>query len=108
MTMKSRSFKVAVLTASDKGSKGEREDKSGKIIIDLLKSGPFDMVHYEMIPDDINIIKDRLINFCDELKVDLILTTGGTGFSKRDITPEATREIIEKAVPGIPEAMRAE
>ena len=108
MATESRLFKAAVLTASDKGSRGEREDKSGKIIIDLLKSGPFEIAHYEMIPDDFNMIKERLIKFCDELKVDLVLTTGGTGFSKRDITPEATLEIIEKEVPGIPEAMRAE
>jgi molybdenum cofactor synthesis domain-containing protein len=107
--MKSKSFRAAVLTASDKGSRGEREDKSGKIIIDLLKTLPsIDIVHYEMIPDEYEMIKNRLVKFCDEMKVDLILTTGGTGFSKRDVTPEATREIIEKEVPGIPEAMRFE
>lgn len=101
-------YKAAVLTASDKGAAGEREDKSGRIVIDLLKGQPFEVVHYEMIPDEFELIKNRLIRFCDELKVDLILTTGGTGFSRRDVTPEATKEIIEREVHGIPEAMRAE
>src|SRR3990167_7977581 len=106
--MNNRIFKVAVLTVSDKGSRGEREDKSGKIIMDLLKAAIFEIVHYEMIPDDLEMIKERLVKFCDELKVDLVLTTGGTGFSKRDNTPEATKEVIEKEAPGIPEAMRFE
>jgi len=105
---RSGKFRAAVLTTSDKGSKGEREDKSGKIIMDLLKTAPFEIVHYEMIPDDLETIKERLVKFCDELKVDLVLTTGGTGFSRRDNTPEATRAVIEKEAPGIPEAMRFE
>ena len=108
MNSNNRMFKVAILTTSDKGSKGEREDKSGKIIMDLLKGGPFEIAHYEMIPDDLEMIKERLIKFCDELQVDLVLTTGGTGFSRRDNTPEATRAVIEKEVPGIPEAIRFE
>lgn len=103
-----RISKVAVLTTSDKGSRGEREDKSGRIVMDLLKTGPFELIHYEMIPDDLELIKEKLINYCDELKVDLVLTTGGTGFFDRDNTPEATKLVVSKEVPGIPEAMRFE
>ena len=100
-------YKVAVLTISDKCSKGEREDKSGKIAQELIKQVPAEIVKYEIIPDDPDLIKAKLIDYCDNLKVDLVLTNGGTGFTVRDFTPEATREIIEKEVPGIPEAMRA-
>lgn len=99
-------YTVAVLTISDKCSKGQREDKSGKIVQDLIKNLPGNVVKYEIIPDEPEIIKERLKNYCDELKVDLVLTDGGTGFTPRDNTPEATREVIEREVPGIPEAMR--
>lgn len=99
---------VAVLTISDKCSIGKREDKSGQIVQDLAKRVPFEVVKYEIIPDEPSMIKDRLIYYSDDLKVNLVLTTGGTGFTARDNTPEATREIIEKEVPGIPEAMRFE
>lgn len=98
--------KVAVLTISDKCTKGQREDKSGKIVQELVKQMPGDVVKYEIIPDEPEMIKERIINYCDNLKVDLVLTTGGTGFTPRDFTPEATRKVIEKEVPGIPEAMR--
>jgi len=101
-------YRVAVLTISDKCSQGQREDKSGKIVQELINSLPGEIVKYEVIPDEPDIIKERLINFCDTLKVDLILTTGGTGFTARDFTPEATKEVIEREVPGIPEAMRTE
>ncbi len=99
-------YTVAVLTISDKCSKGQRKDESGKIVQDLIKKLPGDVVKYEIIPDEPEMIKERLKNYCDELKVDLVLTDGGTGFTTRDRTPEATREVIEKEVPGIPEAMR--
>lgn len=99
-------YTVAVLTISDKCSKGQREDKSGKIVQDIVKNLPGEVVKYEVIPDEPEMIKERLKNYCDELKVDLILTNGGTGFTARDLTPEATREVIEREVPGIPEAMR--
>jgi len=99
-------YKVAVLTISDKCSQGQREDKSGKIIQELIKNLPGEVAKYEIVPDEPDIIKEKLISFCDSLKVDLVLTTGGTGFTPRDFTPEATREVIEKEVPGIPEAMR--
>jgi molybdopterin adenylyltransferase len=100
-------YKVAVLTISDKCSKGEREDKSGKIAQELIRQICAEIVKYEIICDDPGLIKEKLINYCDNLKVDLVLTNGGTGFSVRDFTPESTREVIEKEVPGIPEAMRA-
>lgn len=101
-------YKVAVLTISDKCSKGQRVDESGKIAQELIKQLPAEVVKYEIVPDEPELIKDRLIDYCDNLKVDLVLTDGGTGFTKRDRTPEATREVIEKEVPGIPEAMRME
>ena len=101
-------YTVAVLTISDKCSKGQREDKSGKIIQELVKSLPGEVIRYEIIPDEPDQISKKLIDYCDDLKVDLVLTDGGTGFTARDVTPEATKEVIEKEVPGIPEAMRTE
>ncbi len=101
-------YKVAVLTISDKCSKGQREDESGKIVRELAKNIPGDVLVYEIIPDEPEMIKEKLIHYCDTLKVDLVLTTGGTGFTSRDLTPEATKEVIERDVPGIPEAMRTE
>lgn len=95
----------AVLTLSDKGSLGEREDLSGPAIAELLK-GIGEMKHYAILPDDKDLIKERLLRYTG--KVDLILTTGGTGLSPRDVTPEATREVIEREIPGIAETMRAE
>ncbi len=99
-------YKVAVLTISDKCSKGQREDKSGEIVQDLVKKLPGEVVKYEFIPDEPEMIKEKLKYYCDNLKVDLVLTDGGTGFTARDLTPEATKEVIEREVPGIPEAMR--
>ena len=101
-------YKVAVLTISDKCSKGQRADESGKIVQKIVKNLPGEVVKYEIIPDEPEMIKDKLIFYCDNLKVDLVLTDGGTGFTARDFTPEATRKIIEREVPGIPEAMRME
>ena len=100
--------KVVVLTISDKCSQGQREDKSGKIVQELAKNLPGEVVKYEIIPDEPQMIKARLIDYCDNLKADLVLTTGGTGFTPRDFTPHATKEVIERDVPGIPEAMRVE
>ncbi|MDO9289807.1 MAG: MogA/MoaB family molybdenum cofactor biosynthesis protein [Thermodesulfovibrionales bacterium] len=97
---------VAVLTLSDKGSKGEREDLSGAAIADILKSIDAVVAHYEILPDEKALIKGKLIEYSN--KVDLILTTGGTGLSPRDVTPEATLEVIDREVPGIAEAMRVE
>lgn len=99
-------YKAVVLTISDKCSKGQREDESGKIVQELAGLIPCEVAKYEIIPDSLAIIKERLIDYCDNIKADLVLTTGGTGFTARDFTPEATKAIIEKEVPGIPEAMR--
>jgi len=101
-------YRVAVLTISDKCSKGQREDKSGTIIQELVRNLPGEVIKYEVIPDEPDMVKEKLINYCDNLKVDLVLTNGGTGFTVRDLTPEATKEVIEREVPGIPEAMRFE
>lgn len=97
---------VAVLTLSDKGSKGEREDSSGLLIQDMLKAINAEVKFYDILPDERELIKKKLIKYSKE--VDLILTTGGTGLSPRDVTPEATLDVIDKQVPGIAEAMRSE
>ena len=97
---------VAVLTLSDKGSKGEREDSSGLLIQDMLKAINAEVKFYDILPDDREIIKEKLIRYSNG--VDLILTTGGTGLSPRDVTPEATLDVIDRQVPGIAEAMRSE
>lgn len=99
-------IKTAILTISDKGSKGERLDGTGPAIENELKGKEYLISFYKMIPDEKVQIEKELIYLCDVLKVDLILTNGGTGFSERDVTPEATRNVIEKYVPGIGEAMR--
>ncbi len=96
--------KAAVIVLSDRASKGEYEDKSGKIAIEMLKNLNAEVVHYEVIPDD----KDMLINLFKSLqdKVNIIITSGSTGFSKRDIAPEATKEVIIKEMVGFEEIMR--
>ncbi len=99
-------FKAAILTASDKGSAGEREDLSGLALERLLISSNIVVVKRIIVPDERELIANTLIDLCDNLKVDLILTTGGTGFSPRDITPEATKDVIDREASGIPEAMR--
>ncbi|MEW6675113.1 MAG: MogA/MoaB family molybdenum cofactor biosynthesis protein [Nitrospirota bacterium] len=99
-------FTVAILTISDKASKGEREDLSGPLIEDMLKGIGAEVKYYEILPDEKGLIKERLIEYSKE--VELIFTTGGTGLSPRDVTPEATLEVIDRQVPGIAEAMRAE
>lgn len=98
-------FKTGILIMSDKGSRGEREDLSGPQIEALLGT-EFSIDYYEIIPDEKHLIKEKLIFLCDQLKLDVIFTSGGTGFSQRDVTPDATLEVIEKLTPGIPEAIR--
>nr|MDD3889608.1 MogA/MoaB family molybdenum cofactor biosynthesis protein [Syntrophomonadaceae bacterium] len=98
-------YRYGILVMSDKGARGEREDRSSQEIKKLL-GDKYSCEYYEIIPDEIDIITKKLIYTCDELKLDLILTSGGTGFSRRDVTPDATLEVIEKLTPGIPEAIR--
>ena len=95
---------VAVLTLSDKASKGKRKDESGPLIEKIIKKIGGKVVYYTVLPDEKNLIKKKLIFLCNT--VDLILTTGGTGLSPRDVTPEATLEVIRREIPGIAEAMR--
>ena len=102
------SYTAAVITVSDKGARGERVDTSGPNLCEILKNKGFDVVYTNIVPDEMEDIKAELIQCCDEKKVALVLTTGGTGFSPRDITPEATLQVVERRTPGIPEAMRAE
>lgn len=101
-------FTAAVITVSDKGSRGERVDTSGPNLVGLLKNQGYEVVYTAIIPDEMEQIKAELVKCADELKIALVLTTGGTGFSPRDITPEATLAVVERLTPGIPEAMRAE
>lgn len=99
-------YTVGIITASDKGYAGEREDLSGKLIIKIMEDKGYSVERYKVLPDDESLLYEELVYICDELKVNLILTTGGTGFSKRDVTPEATLRAIEKNAPGISEAIR--
>lgn len=97
----------SVLTVSDRCSRGDAEDKSGVLLCEMLKDyGTVEK--YSIVPDEIKDISEALIYMCDEIKSDVIFTTGGTGFAPRDITPEATKTVIEKEVPGISEAIRYE
>ena len=99
-------YTVGIITSSDKGYAGEREDKSGEIIKELVEAAGFTVVKQVILPDDRKMLANEFKVMSDELKVNLVLSTGGTGFSKRDITPEATRDIIEREAPGICEAIR--
>ena len=101
-------YTAAVITISDKGYLGQREDTSGPNLVRILRERGFDVTHTAIIPDDREMIKAELLTCTDEKGIALVLTTGGTGFSPRDITPEAAMDIIERPTPGIPEAMRAE
>jgi molybdenum cofactor synthesis domain-containing protein len=101
-------IKVGILTISDKGSRGEREDLSGKVIEEVVKKINGEVKYYQIIPDEKDIIQEELMKAVDKLHLDLILTTGGTGLAKRDVTPDATLEVIEKEVPGISEIIRSE
>jgi len=106
--MKFVMFSAGILTISDKGSRGEREDVSGLVIRDIVTSVmECRVTRYEIIPDEKDIISQKLVEWSDAVDIDVILTTGGTGLAARDVTPEATLAIIEKQVPGIPEAVRA-
>ncbi len=101
-------IKVAILTVSDSCSQQEREDVSGETIKILLGDDKFEICEYKIVPDEHRSIKESLIYFADEVKADIILTTGGTGFGPRDVTPEATADVCYKMVPGFSELMRSE
>ncbi len=100
-------FRVGILTVSDKGHAGERHDASGPELARLLESGQYEVAAYKVVPDDYEAIVAALISWSDTDRLDLILTTGGTGLTPRDVTPEATLAVAERLVPGLPEAMRA-
>lgn len=102
------SFSAAVITVSDKGSRGERQDLSGDTLARLLTSAGAASVARVMVPDERDQIAGALRRFCDEERVDLIITTGGTGVAPRDVTPEATLDVIERQAPGFAEVIRAE
>lgn len=101
-------FRVAIITASDKGARGEREDLSGPTIRNIIEEAGGIVVSYHILPDDQETLEEKLVELADLTRVDLILTTGGTGFSPRDVTPEATLGVIHRHVPGIAEVMRME
>lgn len=100
-------LRVAVITSSDSGFAGEREDKSGPVICRIAEEHGYEVVHQTILPDDMTMLCDEMKYICDNHTADLIMTTGGTGFSLRDCMPEATQKVAQRMVPGIPEAMRA-
>ncbi len=99
-------YRVAIITSSDSGYAGKREDVSGPVIRDLVTKAGYQVVHTVLLPDERDMLSAEMARIADGDLADLILTTGGTGFSPRDCMPEATADITERAVPGIPEAMR--
>ncbi len=101
-------MRAGVLVISDKGWRGERLDKSGQAAREIISQLNLDIVKYEIIPDEADIISGKLSEWCDEVGLDLIVTSGGTGLAVRDVTPEATLKIIDKTIPGLTEAMRIE
>lgn len=100
-------IRVAIITSSDSGYRGEREDVSGKVIREIVEANGYRVVSMILLPDEQQLLSDAMKKIADQNAADLILTTGGTGFSPRDCMPEATKAITEREVPGIPEAMRA-
>ncbi len=106
--MRDMEYTAAVITVSDKGFQGLRQDTSGPALCAMLEEAGWKVVHTEIVPDEREAIRCALLRCADEIKACLTVTTGGTGFSPRDVTPEATKAVIERETPGIPEAMRAE
>lgn len=100
-------YSTVIITASDSGSKGEREDLTGQALANLLAGSGFRVVSRIVVPDDISALADTLLHVVDVLGIDLVITNGGTGVSPRDVTPEATSMVIQREMPGIAEAMRA-
>ena len=106
--MENGMIRTAIITLSDKGAKGEREDESGAVIREMVAAIGAEVRHYAVLPDERGLIAAELSRLADAGTIDLILTTGGTGVAPRDVTPEATREVIDRDLPGMAEAMRAE
>jgi len=100
-------LRVGVLTVSDRSARGERPDVSGPALVELINTQGWSVTRVDILPDDLATLREALAAWADSGKLDVILTTGGTGFSPRDITPEATLAVIERAAPGLAEAMRA-
>ncbi|MBC5711375.1 MogA/MoaB family molybdenum cofactor biosynthesis protein [Hungatella hominis] len=100
-------YRAGIVTLSDKGAAGEREDKSGAVIKEILESAGYEVVAQSLLPDEGEALKAELIRLSDQVQCDLVLTTGGTGFSRRDVTPEATMAVAERNAPGIAEGIRA-
>ncbi len=100
-------LRVGILTISDRSSRGERQDASGPALARLIQAEGWSVTKQSLLPDDESAIRDLLASWSDSAELDVILTTGGTGFAPRDVTPEATRAIIEREAPGLAEAMRA-
>ncbi|HET9913389.1 MAG TPA: MogA/MoaB family molybdenum cofactor biosynthesis protein [Anaerolineales bacterium] len=100
-------LRFGILTLSDRSSRGERADSSGPALADLIQAEGWSVVKQSLLPDEESAIRELLISWADSGELDVILTTGGTGFSPRDVTPEATRAVIEREAPGLAEAMRA-
>lgn len=99
--------RVAIITSSDTGYRGEREDLSGPAVKEIVEAAGYRVVSMDILPDEREVLAARMAELADKNLAELILTTGGTGFSPRDVMPEATEDIVERRVPGIPEAMRA-
>ena len=103
-----RMFTAGILTISDKGSRGERHDKSGEAIREILSKMDARVVNYDIVPDEKELIVEKLVRWADRDNMDVVITTGGTGLTPRDVTPEATMAVVDRIVPGFAEAMRAE
>jgi molybdenum cofactor synthesis domain-containing protein len=100
-------YRAGIVTLSDKGAAGEREDRSGAVLKEMLEAAGIEVVSYRLLADEGEELKKELVRLSDEVKCDLVLTTGGTGFSPRDVTPEATFAVADRNAPGIAEAIRA-
>ncbi|MBT3314991.1 MAG: MogA/MoaB family molybdenum cofactor biosynthesis protein [Anaerolineae bacterium] len=101
-------LRIGIVTVSDRSSRDERPDLSGPALVEMVKSKGWDVAETLIVPDDLDVLRDTLTLWADSGDMDIILTTGGTGFSPRDITPEATRFVVDKLAPGLAEMMRAE
>jgi molybdopterin adenylyltransferase len=101
-------FTVGILTISDKGSRGERQDRSGEAIREVLSGADVSIANYDVVPDEKELIVEKLVEWADKDNLDVVVTTGGTGLTPRDVTPEATLAVVDRIVPGFAEAMRAE